>query len=63
MRKDDCRLKAGDRVVSRISGATGEIVKINDLNKSSPLVVRWDGIGGFRSNENMNSITKLRKGN
>ena len=62
MRKDGCRLKAGDRVVSRVSGAVGEIVKINRLNKSSPLVVRWDK-GCFKSNENMNGIAKLRKGN
>ena len=55
LREDGYRPKAGDRVVERVSGAAGEIVKVNRLNKSSPLVVQWDK-GGSKSNENMNSI-------
>ena len=55
LRQKGYKPKAGDRVVSRVSGAAGEIVKINRLNKSSPLVVKWDK-SGSRSNENMSSI-------
>jgi len=49
------KLKIGDRVESKVSGATGSIVKINKKNPSSPLVVQWDR-GGGRSNENLTSI-------
>jgi hypothetical protein len=55
LREDGYRPKAGDRVVARVSGAAGEIVKINRLNKSSPLVVHWDK-SGSKSNENMSSV-------
>jgi hypothetical protein len=55
LREEGYRPKAGDRVVARVSGAAGEIVKINRLNKSSPLVVRWDK-SGSKSNENMSSV-------
>jgi len=47
--------KIGDRVASKVSGATGSIVKINKKNPSSPLVVQWDR-GGSKSNENLTSI-------
>lgn len=56
--KDGYRPQAGDRVVSRVSGAGGEIVKVNRLNKSSPFVVRWDR-SGTKSNENLNSIQEV----
>lgn len=55
LREEGYKPKAGDRVVSRVSGAVGEIVKVNRLNKPSPLVVQWDN-SRSKSNENMSSI-------